>query len=121
MFGAYGNCELVLLALFYIMYEAEQRAGMDNVLDHYYRFPKTPSLNLRVRDPERVLEECAKAYSEDNPERIDGINILTDDYMITIRQSQTEPLVRVVIEANTKELRDFHQERLMRVIEPYML
>ena len=50
-----------------------------------------------------ILKEVEDLYSNNDIERIDGITINGKGFWFNVRKSNTEPLIRVVIEAGTEE------------------
>ncbi|MDV2481155.1 phosphomannomutase/phosphoglucomutase [Methanoculleus sp. Wushi-C6] len=70
------------------------------------RYSSTGEINLRVSDPAAVLAVLAALYRDADLDRLDGLTAGYPDWWFNIRRSHTEPVVRLNLEAETKELMD---------------
>ena len=50
----------------------------------------------------RVLEEFRVAFADQAPDLTDGVRVEWDDAWLHVRASNTEPLLRVIVEAETE-------------------
>ncbi len=116
MFGEFGGMEFVLLALYYIMKEAENHQSFDAMLDAYETYHKPEITNVKVHDKELVLDKIADLFADEDVKRIDGVNVFWKDFFVTVRKSNTEPVVRIVAEADTIERYNQIFEKMMNVI-----
>ena len=67
------------------------------------RYAASGEHNISVPNPNKVIEHLAKTYSHHPQERIDGLTIKADTWRANIRPSNTEPLLRINVEAAQKE------------------
>lgn len=70
-------------------------------IDPYFR---SGELNSTVADTQAVMKKIRKFYKEEEPDLIDGISIDFGDWWFNVRPSNTEPLLRLNIEASSPEL-----------------
>jgi phosphomannomutase len=63
-----------------------------------------------------VLREVAEKYSDGRQDSLDGLTVQYDSWWFNLRPSNTEPLLRLTIEANTQELLDAKKEELAKLI-----
>ncbi len=68
------------------------------------RFFQAPELNLEVRNKEAALAAIDRTYADAQKDRLDGISIRYPDFWFNVRPSNTEPLLRVRLEAVSREL-----------------
>ena len=70
------------------------------------KFPSSEEINLYVVNPEKCLQKIEKAYSSIalKIDRKDGISASFDNWRFNIRQSNTEPLVRLNVETKEDEV-----------------
>jgi len=80
------------------------------------RYYATGEINFEVEDKDATLEEIAEAFADGKTSRIDGITVEYQDWWFNVRKSNTEPLVRLNLEARTPELRDKTKARLMEYL-----
>lgn len=70
-------------------------------------------LNFEVRDKAKVIRAVVKRYGKEGKiSRLDGVTIKTPEWWFNVRQSNTEPLVRLTMEAKTKDIFDAKQKEL---------
>ena len=61
-------------------------------------------INFSVQNAPSLLKEIEQRYHNGTIEHIDGVSIAYPDWRFNVRASNTEPLVRLNVEAKTKEL-----------------
>ncbi len=59
---------------------------------------------LREVEPDRVMEYFAKRYQDQQLDFTDGLRIDKPDCWIHLRKSNTEPIMRIIVEARTPEI-----------------
>lgn len=67
-------------------------------------YAKLPEFNFEVKDKEMMLNKIKERFSDGKQDYLDGITIEYDNWWFNVRPSNTEPLLRLTIEAKTKEL-----------------
>ena len=78
------------------------------------RFAKSEEINFEVEDPVATIEALERRYAPESSKiiRMDGVRIEFGDWWFSIRTSNTEPLVRLNVEAKSKEMLTTHVEEL---------
>ena len=61
-------------------------------------------INYTASDKDKVIEAVASSFTTGEQDRLDGLTINYPDWWLNIRPSNTEPLLRLNIEANNTEL-----------------
>jgi len=61
-------------------------------------------LNLTVKDTKAVISKIKETLSDGVQDNLDGLTIEYPDWWCNVRASNTEPVLRVNVEANTKQL-----------------
>jgi phosphomannomutase len=69
----------------------------------YERYSQSGEINARVDDPLTVIERVAKAYKDAQQDRLDGLTVDLGDWWFNLRPSNTEPLLRLNLEARTPD------------------
>lgn len=67
------------------------------------RYAKSPEINFEVEDKAGKMAELAERYSDGERIQLDGITIEYPDWWFNVRPSNTEPFLRLVLEASTPE------------------
>ncbi|MEX2267181.1 MAG: phosphomannomutase/phosphoglucomutase [Acidimicrobiia bacterium] len=65
----------------------------------FERYVASGEINRRVDDPAAVIESVAAEYSNEQQDRLDGLTVELDDWWFNLRPSNTEPLIRLNLEA----------------------
>ena len=89
--------------------------------DKYY----LERINFKIKEnPDKILRELEKKYKKDparhgRPGKVslfDGLTIEHTDWWFNLRSSNTEPVLRLTIEANTEELLKEKKQEISRII-----
>jgi phosphomannomutase len=82
-------------------------------IDPYFR---SGEINSRVESARDTMERIAGHFSDAAQDRLDGLTVSYNDFWFNIRPSNTEPLIRLNIEANSKELLDKKTSEILKII-----
>ena len=77
--------------------------AMSEVVAPLLRYSKTPEINFQVEDKQGKMDALAERYSDAEIDYLDGITIQYPDWWCNVRPSNTEPYLRLVLEASTPE------------------
>jgi phosphomannomutase len=80
------------------------------------RYPSTGEVNLTVSEPAAVLAVLEARYRDADLDHLDGLTIGYPTWWFNIRPSQTEPVVRLNLEAETRDLMDGKVQEVLSVI-----
>ncbi len=69
----------------------------------YERYAASGEINTKVADAHAVIESVAGAYTAYPQDRLDGLTVDLGDWWFNLRPSNTEPLLRLNLEAATAE------------------
>jgi phosphomannomutase len=77
---------------------------LSEVLAPYRRYADSGEINRRIEgaDPKAVIERVAEHYPAELRDWTDGLTIDTPDWWFNLRPSNTEPLLRLNVEAGTE-------------------
>lgn len=110
----YGRDALVGIALF-LTHLANKKTTVSQLRASYpnYEMSKnkiqlTPSINV-----DHILEEIKTAYQNEEINDIDGVKINFANEWVHLRKSNTEPIIRVYSESNSKENADKIAQAIM--------
>jgi phosphomannomutase len=65
----------------------------------FERYAMSGEINSRVDDPQGVIEHVAATYAGTEQDRLDGLTVDVGDWWFNLRASNTEPLLRLNLEA----------------------
>jgi len=73
-------------------------------------------INSTVANPKERLEALAAAYADGVIEWIDGISVTYPTWHMNVRASNTEPLIRLNLEATTREEMERRRDEVLAII-----
>jgi phosphomannomutase len=89
-----------------VVLEQLSKAGLplSKLLEPFRRYKSSGEINTPVVDQQGAIERIAAAFAEGRQDRTDGLTVEFDDWWFNVRPSNTEPLLRLNVEAKTEEL-----------------
>jgi phosphomannomutase len=82
----------------------------------FERYTDSGEINTEVDDPRAVIERVAVAFADRPQERLDGLTVDAGDWWFNLRPSNTEPLLRLNLEAPTRDECDRHVAAVLAAI-----
>jgi len=79
-------------------------------------YAKGAEVNLTIEDKNAAIEAIKKQYSDGKQDYLDGVTVVYEDWWFNVRPSNTEPVLRLTIEADKKEALDKKQKELVDFI-----
>ena len=73
-------------------------------------------INSSVEDPQVKIRALAALYGDGGIEWVDGLSVSYDDWHFNVRPSNTEPLLRLNLEAMNKGLMEEKREEVLAII-----
>lgn len=74
-------------------------------------------INTRIKsDPMMKMNELADIYDDGDCHWLDGISVTHDDWHFNVRPSNTEPLLRLNLEAKSKSLMEAKRDEVLKII-----
>ena len=82
----------------------------------FERYAASGEINTEVSDPPGVIERVAEAYRQCAQDRLDGLTVDAGPWWFNLRPSNTEPLLRLNLEAPTREECDERVAELLALV-----
>ncbi len=83
---------------------SDAKAPMSELIKPLRRYYQSGEINFKVDDKQAKMDELARKYSDADLDYLDGITVRYKEWWFNCRPSNTEPLLRLNIEAKSKEL-----------------
>lgn len=111
----YADSALITLVVFLELLSEENKKVSELVkeIDRYFR---SGEINSTVEDIPEKLKEVAKIYSKGKIDHLDGLTVEFDNWWFNVRPSNTEPLLRLNVEADSPELLQQKTQELLGLI-----
>jgi phosphomannomutase len=93
-----------LIASMHVLAELS-RAGapLSTVRAPFERYSASGEINTQVASPAEVIERVAQAYPDATQDRLDGLTVDAGSWWFNLRPSNTEPLLRLNLEAPDRD------------------
>ena len=73
-------------------------------------------INIEVKDNEKIFRTIEEKYSDAQIDKLDGISIEYQDWRANVRASNTEPIMRLNVEAKSQQLMEEKRDELLSII-----
>jgi len=84
----------------------ERKKKLSELIKPLLKYYTSPEINMRVNNPDDTLAKVKDAFKDGKSVELDGVYISYPDWWFSLRKSNTEPVVRLRIEADSKEKLD---------------
>ncbi|MEK7458629.1 MAG: phosphomannomutase/phosphoglucomutase, partial [Patescibacteria group bacterium] len=105
--------------LFIMDYLSQSQKHLDEIVDELGKvYCISGEINTKGADAQKVFAQLKETYAKDAKQiiEIDGITMEMGDWHFNVRASNTEPLVRLNLEAKTKEMMEQKRDELLVLI-----
>jgi len=108
----------IIAALVVLEVMSKSKEPLSELLAPYRRYSDSGEINREVPDPLRAIEDVAAVYSAKGAEidRTDGITVTCPDWWFNLRPSNTEPMLRLNVEARTEQDCEKRVEEVLRCL-----
>ncbi|MCL6650302.1 MAG: phosphomannomutase/phosphoglucomutase [Chloroflexi bacterium] len=106
----------LIAALLVLELISEDGRPLSEIVREYRTHVASGEINSRVADPLAKIEELARRYADGKSCRLDGLTVEYPDWWFNVRPSNTEPLLRLNVEAETRERMEARRDELLRLI-----
>jgi phosphomannomutase len=105
--------------------EVVSKAGipLSELRKPFDRYALSGEINTEAKQPQLVVDAIAQDFATEHPEasqsRLDGLTVDLGEWWFNVRPSNTEPLVRLNVEAPDRASCDAHAEELLALIREH--
>ena len=105
---------IVLLRVLEIL--SKETRPLSELLKKFKRY-YLESINFSIKDSSKIIKEIEEEYKKNgNISRLDGLTREFEDWWFNLRPSNTEPILRLTIEAKTKELLEQKKKEFTKLV-----
>jgi phosphomannomutase len=83
---------------------SETEAPLSELIRPLRRYAGSGEINFEVKDKEGAMQQLARKYSQGQYDDLDGVTIQFREWWFNVRPSNTEPLLRLNVEAKDAEM-----------------
>jgi phosphomannomutase len=95
---------------------AQSGLKLSELVAPYRKYATADEQNFEVKDADETISTLKNAFSDGKQDELDGLTVEYEDWWFNVRKSNTEPLVRLNVEATTREILKDAQKRLAEVM-----
>jgi phosphomannomutase len=106
----------IIAALLVLEQLSKSSLPLSELRKPFERYAASGEINTRVRDPLAVIEDVAGSFSEAAEDRLDGLTVDLGDWWFNVRPSNTEPLLRLNLEAADRAACDAHTAEVLALV-----
>jgi phosphomannomutase len=106
----------IVMAIRMLNLLSDKKKKLSDLLRPLKKYYASGEINSKVNNPEAKMKEIEEKYSSGKISHLDGIRIDFDDWWFNVRCSNTEPLLRLNLEAKTKEFMEEKRDEVLKVI-----
>jgi len=99
---------------------SKKNKPLSKLVKEFEVYNKIEEANFEVKDKIKKIQQIKDHYKEKKPKKImemDGLSVYFDDWWFNVRPSNTEPLLRLNLEADSEELMEEKMKEVVVVIK----
>jgi phosphomannomutase len=106
----------ILAALYVLETMSDEAKPLSELLAPLKRYVASGEINVEVADQDAVIRKIEEAFADGDIDRLDGLTVNYDDWWFNVRPSNTEPLLRLNVEAKTEPLMVEMRDRILNIM-----
>jgi phosphomannomutase len=107
---------LAMLVMLSVLTASGQK--MSELRTEVERYSASGEINFRVKDQQAAVDRIEAAFPDASIDRLDGLSVDAGDFWFNVRASNTEPLLRLNVEAGDDVAVDSAVSRIQAIIGP---
>ena len=111
----------MLAALHAIAALGSQKSPISKILKKYQRYFSSGEINSTVANPEAIMLEVERVFGSQEGitiDHLDGLTVSAEAWWFNLRPSNTEPLLRLNVEAKTEARLNRVREEVLALLNP---
>ncbi len=113
--NSYTDCG-VLACVMVLNQLAKEGRTLKQAADELRVYHGTGEVNFQVEDKAAKMQEVEKTFPGGVVDYLDGVTLTFKDWWVNVRPSNTEPYLRMCLEADTKKLMDEKRAAIMKIL-----
>jgi len=114
----YGTFEMpVMLVAKLLRYLSGKDATFSEIMEPYKIYFHSGEINFKVKSVPDKLKEIESKFSDAEINKLDGITVTYKDWWFNVRGSNTEPVIRLNLEARSKKLMEKGIDKVSKIIQ----
>lgn len=115
----YTDCGMIC-AIYLMNHLSDTGESLSSLLEPLDRYAQSGEINFQVEEKQAAMEALADAFDHGEVDWLDGVSARFDDWWFNVRPSNTEPYLRLNLEADDEQLMNEKKQAVTEVIEQYV-
>jgi len=86
------------------------------MIDEIDPYVRSGEINSKVNSVNETIAKVCDAFKNERQDTIDGLTVFSDKFWFNLRPSNTEPLLRLNVEADNKIILEEKIDMLLKII-----
>lgn len=113
-----GNAESqITIILFVLKVLTRDKKPLSQIIDELRRSYESGEINYKVSNAVQLLDLVKEKYSDADISTQDGVTVTYPDWRMNLRTSNTEPLLRLNVEAYKKDIMEKKRDEAIKLVE----
>ncbi len=106
-----------IAALLVLEYLSITGKKLSQLVADYSPYVKLPEINLTVNDKQAAIDKVKNYFKDAKIDELDGVTVEYEDWWVNVRPSNTEPLLRVTLEANNEKILEEKKQEVLSLLK----
>lgn len=115
----YTDCGMIA-SLYLLNLLSRREESFSELLEPLRRYSQSGEINFEVEDKQGAMEVLAEQFPDGETDWLDGVSVRFDDWWFNVRPSNTEPLLRLNLEAENEPLMEEKLQQVQGALEDYV-
>lgn len=89
---------------------------LSQLVARFRKYVRLDEVNFKVADVQAEMQKVRDHFKDLKQDELDGVTVWHDDWWVNVRPSNTEPLLRVTLEAKTREMAESKLKEVLVVL-----
>lgn len=117
--NAYADSGFIAFLILLQLLSKDERP-LSEIIKPFLKYYKAPEYNFELDNREKIeeiTEKIKSKYNDGQQDELDGLTVQYTDWWFNVRPSNTEPLLRITVEADSKELLESKKMELINFVD----
>ncbi|MBK8977295.1 MAG: phosphomannomutase/phosphoglucomutase [Planctomycetes bacterium] len=111
----YTDCG-VLAAIMVLNQLSKEDRSLKEAADELRRYHGTGEINFKVEDKAGAMKRVEEMFADGKIDHLDGVTVTYPNWWVNVRPSNTEPYLRMCLEADTAELMVQQRDKMIALL-----
>ena len=93
-----------LAFVFMLNFLSSSGKKLSELVEPYRKYHHSGEINFNIEDKDGMIKNIRERYAAGTHDELDGLTVSFDDWWFNVRKSNTEPKLRLILEASSPEL-----------------